>query len=243
MQVLFSVFNAYSKGMKGVVTKKNYRVKIGLYLGMGGVLFLFLCSYIGAIAARSKKFTVDKTFYFLAEEAGESVAVFAQSVYNGGGAGYPYEAEGKYYSVLAAYNDLQAVQSVAETMEAKGKETSILTVTVGTFYFTTRTLIEEAEKTEGVVTTILQCADVLYAAANRLERGEYGQAEGRACVAGISAALGGIEGMLEQAEELLLVAREKCDEIETGVVYAKDLRYLQIELIGGIAALQKYFSV
>jgi hypothetical protein len=209
---------------------------------MGGMLFVFLCSYIGAIAARTKKFTVDKTFYFLAEEAGESVSVFAQSVYNSGGAGYPYEADGKSYSVLAAYNALEEAQTVADTMAAKGRETTVLPVTVGTFYFTTRALAAEAEETEGVVTTVLQCADVLYSAANKLETGEYAQTEGRACIEGISLALNGLreEG---SAGELLVCGREKCAEIASGVVYAKDLRYLQIELIGGIIDLQKIYSV
>jgi hypothetical protein len=227
---------------KSVGKGKNHLAKIGCYLGMGGVLFVFLCSYIGAIAARGKRFGVDRTFYFLAEEAGESVSVFAQSVYNGGGAGYLYESNGISYSVLAAYNALEEAQGVANTMAARGRETVLLPVTVGTFYFTTRARAAEAAATEGVVTTALDCADALYSSANKLERGEYTQAEGRACIAGIAAALKGAANG-GAASAWLQTGIEKCAEIESGVVYAKDLRYLQIELIGGIVELQNFYSV
>lgn len=230
------------EGMKSdLYIRKKLRRSL-LSLGMGAMFLTFSLFFVGMMGMKTKKFTIDRTFYFLCEQSKkESISVSVQTNYLDGGAGYALTREDKNYVVLAAYNDLADAQKVAENLKV---QTEVLPLELDTFYFTTAAQREVFSRVQGCVNTLLQCSDLLYKTANRLTMSEFTQREGRSIVQEIDLVLGGLLGeATEQTRNNLQAQKDKCKEILSDVIYAKDLRYLQLMMIEGIYDLQQEFSL
>jgi len=88
----------------------------------------------------------------------------------------------------------------------------------------------------------------LYDTANALERTEYGQEEARVALSGV---LKVIKGLREENAAIatlydvwnaeLLRAERKAIEIYSGILFAKDIRYLQVQLCFTVLNLNRYF--
>lgn len=224
---------------------KDFILKNVLIAGMVCLFSTVIVGYFAALSARMKNFTVNRTFYFLSvKAAAETAAVLAQSEYTDGGAGYTFQYGGEYYVGLAAYNTEREARLVQDTLKNRGRDTQIVSLTVDTFYFTDRKEIEAYENTHGFVTTVLQCVDLLYAAANGLDEGAFTQSEARGVLKEISGVISRAgEGGVADVAALSRAGVEKCAEITDGVIYAKDVRYLQLQLSEGVYNLQKVFAL
>ncbi len=213
-------------------------------LGMGGMFIAVICLYSVAFALRTEEFTVNRTVYFLVLPAEESTSsVVAQDIYVSGGAGYVFSHKATQYVALAAYNDEWAARNVQGTLEKKGKETKILPLYIDTFYFKSKKEKENKGAIEGGVNTLLQCADLLYTTANGLETTRFTQGEARQIVSELQSVFNALKAnAVAQTEVLLNYAVKKCREITSGIIYAKDVRYLQLLLLEGVYALQEAFD-
>lgn len=222
---------------------KEYCVKSLFVLGMVTLVSAFIIGYFAAMSVRMKHFTVDRTFYFLSVRADPgTVSVAAKSEYSEGGAGYTFTSGKNNYVALAGYNDEREATIVRDNLKAKGKECEIVPLKVDSFYFTDKKEVAVYEETRGFVNTLLSCVDLAYETANRLEEGRFTQKEAGRVLGEIGGVLEGAEATnVPAAAKLAREGSEKCDEITEDIIYAKEVRYLQLMLSEGIYDLQKLF--
>ncbi|MBR7186700.1 MAG: hypothetical protein IKD43_04360 [Clostridia bacterium] len=214
-------------------------------------LFLFILTlsfFVGIFAWNGRTYTtleLKLTYHFLVRDCGvtTSGAVAGES-YLAGGAGYLIEKENAV--ALACYYQKADAEFVRGTMSENGVLTRVLTLQTDRFalegdWGTERANIEANAKTVDSLTRIL------FETANGLDRVEISQDAARAAVSGVVSSLGGLSaGNAHSCYDLwnveLLRAQRKGREIAEGIVFAKDLRYLQIQLCMAVLHLADYFA-
>ena len=225
---------------------KDSGLKVTLYAGFIGIFCCFFVGYFSVFCKRTKTFDLNRTYYLLCESSAEDrVETTAGIAYLSGAAGYVFTLSGQEKVALAAYTNGADAEIVAAIQATKGKETQIVEVTLGTFYFTDREQASVFEEVRGEIVTLIACADAILTIANGLENGKYTQEEGKRLVQDVEGVLCSLaeENTTELTAELLQEGKEKCSETKSGILYAKDLRYLQLMLIEGVYRWTKIFSI
>ena len=218
---------------------------------MLGVFLFTVCLFVGLFWWYGRDYarvTLQKTYYFLVRDCEDTTAsAVAGQVYLSGGAGYLLEGTaGQSSVVLSCYFNVADAERVQSSMQGKGIETELLS-------FSTEEFVLQGEKTkfkksvEQNVETVETCARILYETANGLERTDTSQEEARAAVRGVVSSLKGLrQGNEEQIFSLwnhsLVNAEKRGREIAEGILFAKDLRYLQVELCMAILKTSEYFT-
>lgn len=190
--------------------------------------------------------SIGKTYYFLARDCEEATAasVTAQ-VYLSGGAGYLLEKDGESSVVLACYYKQTSADAVCRNMIQRGVDTRVLA------YDTTDFGLEGsdaayAQKIVQNAGTVDTNARILFDVANGLERSEISQEEARTAVRGVVSSLGGLRTgndaeIFGYWNNFLYSAERRGRELAEGILFAKDLRYLQVTLCFGILNAENYF--
>lgn len=215
-----------------------------------GVFLLTVCLFVGVFrwyGEREETVAADKTYYFLVKNCEDTAAsAVAGQVYLSGGAGYILEQDGESAVVLSCYFTERDALRVCGSLEEKGIEARVLTLSAQTFYLRGEKAAERG-RVEDNMETVEACARVLYQAANELERGESSQEQARAAVRSAAISLGGLAAGNEGALYLtwnaaLMRAERRGKELCEGILFAKDLRYLQTELLLMNVRAGGYFS-
>ncbi len=212
------------------------------------LFFLAVGVFIGVFQWQGRAIaTVDfrAEYHFLLRDCGALTAdVAAGDSYLAGGAGYLLESEDAV--VLACYYKKTDAEFVQEAMAAKGVETRVFSRETKRFTLSGKRAAEGA-RVEANAATLDSCARLLFDTANGLERAGIGQSEARAAVEGVISSLSGLASenggdmyTLWNAE--LYRAARRGRELVSGILFAKDLRYLQIELVFSILSLGDYFA-
>ncbi len=215
------------------------------------VMFLFVVALFAGVffwqGERSVRVDGEREYYFLVRECEDTTAsAVSGQVYLSGGAGYLLETNGRSCVVLAGYFRLEDAERVKSTMAEKEIFADVLVLRSEDF-FLEGDAAEEKNRVEGNLKTAETCARVLYDAANGLERTSLTQEEAKSAVRGVSKSLKGLrEG---NASELfsrwnaeLVAAERRCTEICEGILFAKDLRYLQVQLLMAVVNADGYFA-
>ena len=185
------------------------------------------------------------TYHFLVVRCeSATVGAVAGEAYLAGGAGYLLENEN--LVVLAGYYRKEDAAYVGDTMSANGVEVSILTRPLDDFS-TGREHAAERAAVAGNLKTLDAVSRLLFDAANGLERGSMSQEEARTAVRGAADSLKGLaEGNGGEYFGLwnveLLRGQRRARELSSGLMFAKDLRYLQVSLLFTILRAPAYFS-
>ncbi len=218
--------------------------KLPLFLGMGGVCLLFIVGVALSFLIAPKSYKVDTTFYFLVLPVEDkTVSAWSQNVYVSGGAGYVFTHEKQDYVALASYPTQAVAEGVQGTLQEKGQEVLILPLTLNALYFVGRENVEAQASVEGTVTTLLGCTQLLYNTANGVDSGQYTQNEARAVIDELKRVLVGLQSEgLAAFDNLLGGAVKECTAMTSGIIYAKDIRYLQLSLSHGLYSLQEVFT-
>ncbi len=205
-------------------------------------LFIAVLSFFVGLFERGgrEKTGLSFSYHFLVRACETSTsAALAGEAYLAGGAGYLLESEG--LVVLAGYYRKEDATYLQGTMSEKGVEVSVLTRSLGSFS------AEHGmrEKIEGNLTTLDSVSRLLFDAANGLERGG-AQEEAHAAVRGAADALDGLigknsDGTFSLWNVELLRARRRAKEADAGLIFAKDLRYMQVALLFTILEAPAYF--
>ncbi len=231
--------------------KTNYlrRKRKTAVLPVIAVFSLCLCLFLGIFAwngRNSKTVSLSQEYFLVVRECvSATAAAVAGEVYLSGGAGYLYETGGKSLVVLACYFSETAAESVCRTLSEKGTEASVLCVSPQEIVVRGSDA-ENAPLVEANALTADSCIRLLYRTANGLERTECSQEEARAALRGVAAALSGLcdsngEGMFREWNAALRSAERKAKEIAEGLIFAKDVRYLQVQLCLTVACASDYF--
>lgn len=211
--------------------------------------FLCICLFIGIFwwnGQSTETVSLPQSYYFVIRECESTTAsAVAGEVYLSGGAGYLYEANGKSNVVLACYFSETAAQSVCRTLEEKGTEASVMALKPQEFVLRGGRA-DYAAQIAANASTLDSCVRLLYDTANGLERAECSQDEARAAVRGVTEVLSGLrgqnaDGMFERWNAALRAAEKKGIEIAEGILFAKDIRYLQVQVCFSVVQAKEYF--
>ncbi len=194
-----------------------------------------------------ERVSFDREYYFLVRDCEDATAAaVAGQVYFAGGAGFRLETAGKNCVVLACYFRQTDAERVKNAMEEKDIAAHILTLSPSGFALEGKNAALKG-RVEGNLETAETCARILYDTANGLERAELSQEEARMAVRGAAKALKGLragnaESLFTAWNAELVSAERRGAEIADGILYAKDLRYLQAELCFAIVNADTYFA-
>lgn len=194
-----------------------------------------------------KRATVElgQEYFFLVRDCDSLTAgVVAGDSYLAGGAGYLLEKEN--VVVLACYYKKTDAEFVEGTMSAKGVEVRVLSREAEDFTLTGKRASERA-RAEANAKTVDEVSHILYDTANGLERSSVTQEGARAAVTGALQSLNGLatdngEGVYALWNVELRRAARRARELSTGILFSKDLRYLQIELCFLVLNMREYFA-
>ncbi len=213
-----------------------------MFAAMLGIFTLTVAFCLGAFFLGEKRGTVrlDRNFYFLVRPCEDSTsAAVVGEVYASGGAGVRDGQE----VILACYPTASDARRVCSLLEQRGEEVYVVARTAESFTLRGRNAALLSE-VQGNADTMLSCITLLYGAANDLERGG-GQAAARAATEGVCASIGGLEEGNTQPvftawnRELYALRRE--GESLDGILFAKDLRALQIRLALALIGMKNRF--
>ena len=209
-----------------------------------------VCAFVGIFwwSGRSyARVSLSKTYWFLVRECEDSTAAATVvNAYLSGGAGYLIETGGKQSVVLACYYTEVSAESIKNSLEHKGVETELLKLKPQEFSLNGSASAQK-EQIISNAETVDTCAKILYDTANGLERSEISQEDARAAVRGVVSSLGGLragnpDSVFGIWNSQLLSAERKGTEIASGILFAKDLRYLQVQLCFSVVNMGDYFA-
>lgn len=215
-------------------------------------VFLFLltvCIFVGVFrwSGRARSTVkLDLEYYLLVREATASTAgSVAGDSYLAGGAGYLYDVGGETVVVLSCYYTERDATVVQATMSERGVQTTVLKRTRGNFSVDGGG--GKSARIAANAKTLDSCARLLYDTANGLERTQLGQDDARAALGGVVQSLGGLaEGNGESFYGLWNVELQRIQrrarETGEGIVFARDLRYLQVALCVLNLEIERYFA-
>ncbi len=212
-----------------------------LFIGMTAGLLLFVA--VGGQGYARVNFS--KSYYFVVKDCEKTtVSAVTGDIYSAGGAGYFLEKDNAV--AIACYFKEASAESVRKNLEEKGTETRLVV-------HSPENLVLRGSKSaykqqiEGNLETVDSIAHILYDTANGLERSELSQKQAKAALDGVVSSL---KGLIEANSGNLFAlwnaglkeAERKGTELNGGILFAKDLRYLQTMLCDKSVNVAKYFS-
>ena len=210
-------------------------------------IVLTFVGYLFAAGRDYVRVSLPQRYWLLVRECEDSTAaaIIGQS-YVSGGAGFLYEAGGRQTVALACYYEEATASSVSTTMAEKGVETRVIPLTPSDFELNGNAAAQQ-KRIAANADTVDTCAKILYDTANGLERAELSQEGARAAVRGVVSTLRGLAkentgAFYESWNTELVRATRKGVELSEGILFAKDLRYLQIQLSVCIVNAGNYFA-
>lgn len=213
-------------------------------LGIFAVLLAVVIAVVLGVKRREGEVDFEADYYFLIEECEDSTAAaVAGTVYGKGGAGVLLESGDGV--VVACYYTVQDAERVREAMLEKGTKTRILELSAQKFPLK-GTNAAYCARVAANARTLESCARLLYDTANGLERAQAGQSAARAAAYGTACSLAGLaegneERFFDRWNAELARAERECREISEGIVFAKDLRRIQAQLLCALVGLKGYF--
>ena len=212
-----------------------------LFIGMTAGLVLFMMLGGQGYA----RISFERDYYFLVKDCEQtSVAAVAGDIYSSGGAGYYLEKDNAV--AIACYFKETSAQSVKKNLEEKGTETRLVVHSPSNLVLRGRKSGYK-EQIQSNLETVDALAHILYDTANGLERSEISQREAKAALSGVVSSLKGLiagnDGDVFALWNIeLKAAQRRGAEIAEGLLFAKDLRYLQTMLCDKTVQLTNYFA-
>ncbi len=234
---------SYNKSMKMRYKKKLAAILVAFFLFIGMTAGLVLFVAIGGEGYARVSF--QRNYYFLVKDCEETtVTVVSGDIYSAGGAGYFLEGDNAV--AIACYFKESSAESVRKSLEEKGTETRLVVRSPEDLVLRGSKSAYKAQ-IEGNLETVDGFAHILYDTANGLERSELSQKEAKAALSGVVSSLRGlIAGNEGEVFALwnagLKEAERKGSELVGGLLFAKDLRYLQTMLCDKAINLTNYFA-
>ena len=228
----------------------RYSLRRGGLIAVIAIFTALVCLFVGVVYWGGRelvKVNVDFTYYFLIRDCEDSTAAaIVGQVYGSGGAGYLLREPSGDCVVIACYYTQGDAERVQTILQGKNVDAHVRKRSIGDFVLG-RGSKEEAERIASGAQAADTCARLLYDTANGLERVETSQDEARAAVRGVAQSLRGLSsangGKLyaQWNADMYSLARE-AEEIANGILFAKDLRRIQVGICLAVLSLKDYFS-
>ncbi len=202
-------------------------------------VFLVLVIYTGRARA---DVALGLEYYFLVRDCEDSTsAAVVGEVYSAGGAGYLYEDS----VILACYYTKADARRVCSLMEQRGENVYVLARSADTLTLRGKDA-ELKDAVKGNADTAASAARLLYDTANGLETGSLSQTAAKANVIGAADALDGLiscnaDRFFGAWNRTLFGLAQEMREKTREILFAKDVRYLQISLACTLLDAENYF--
>ncbi len=219
--------------------------KIPVYGLLCSMLVCALVCTLLCVCIPKETIVAAKPYYLLVKECNEqTVSASVGEVYSGGGAGIETSFDGKNFVVLAAYPHEDTAQKVQNQLLQKGETIGILALQgkeislVGSEARLAQEICDNRNTVEG-------CIVLLYSLANELEKGTLSQERAKGILNGVVKTLekqrvenGNNFPVWNQAVQEV---EQQGKEMAEGIVFAKDVRRLQIRLCMAMAKGEEMF--
>ena len=219
-----------------------------IYLIVTGIVStVFVCAFVlyAYFFIGIETVALNKSFYFLVSE-NTHVEASTHIIEQNGGAGYLLEQADREYVVFSVYLKESDGQSVLAKVGALEKNVSIIERKVEKLYFKTRQEKEKAEQITGVFRSLYGCIEVLNNEIDRLSNGATQESSER-IVNVLCKQLNYIaletEKIFPEMSALCKNTAEKLFALTEGIIYVKDLRYLQCEMCYKYVKLGETFAL
>lgn len=230
--------------------KNPFRGSAGVFVAAIAVFLVVVGAFIGVFRWYGRAYvrvSHEREYYFLVQTCEDAtVSAVAGQVYFSGGAGYELEAEGKRCVAIACYFRRTDAERIQSAMREKGVAAEILSLSGSDFALEGENA-GYADRVTGNLETAETCARILFDTANGLERLELSQDEAHTAVRGVVKALKGLRAqnaapLFSRWNAALVTAESRGKELAEGILFAKDLRYLQTSLCHAIVRADSYFT-
>ena len=228
----------------------RYSLRRGGLIAVVAIFTALVCLFVCIVYWGGRaivKVGCDFTYYFVAQDCEDSTAAaIVGQVYGSGGAGYLLEEGRGDYVIIACYYTAGDAERVQTVLRSKGVAAQVLKRSLSEFVLRSGSR-EDAENIVSYGQAADSCARLLFDAANGLERVEMGQEEARAAVRGVTQSLRGLSNAnsgkryAQWNADLYSLAREG-EELSKGILFAKDLRRLQVKICLTVLSLKDYFA-
>lgn len=218
-----------------------------VFLAVVALFAVSVCFLLAVFWWSGREYTevsLEETYYLLVRDCETTTAgAVSGQVYLSGGAGYLI---GEDTVVVACYFSMEDAEFVQETMRGKGVETHILEYAPNVLRLEGDRALE-AERIAANANTADTCARILFDTANGLERSSLSQEEARSAVRGVVSSLKGLregngDGAYARWNAALKQTERRGTEVASGILFAKDLRYLQVELCIAVSQIAELFA-
>lgn len=230
------------------MTSFHFRRRKGAIAAVG-LFAVLLCLFVGYLFWCGKDYArvqFSQEYWLLVRECEDTTAsAIVGESYVLGGAGNLIEVNGARVVALACYYTEREAKTVQRSMDGKGVATQIIPLSPEDLELRGDSVSAEKRILANTATAD-ECARILYDTANGLERAECSQEEARAALKGVLSSLKGLqEGNGEEVFSLWNAALESVqrrgEETVHGILFARDLRYLQVQLCITVTNVKNYF--
>lgn len=210
---------------------------------------VLLCLFVGYLFWCGKDYVrvqFPQEYWLLVRECDDTTAsAIVGESYVLGGAGNLVEVDGSRVVALSCYYSETSAESVRRNMESKGVATQIIELAPEDLELRGDD-VQQQKRILANAETADACTRILFEAANGLERAEYSQKQAHAALDGVLASLKGLQegnedGIFALWNAELDTVRRRGEEAAQGILFARDLRYLQVKLCVAVAKAKNYF--
>ena len=188
--------------------------------------------------------TFETTFYFVCYKSSDnylSVSSLTDAVSSYGGAGYILELDGEYFITVSCYYSENDANSVRDSLARRELDCFVLKKQTDE-YPLPRSAGKNAELFKGNLNTLTSLSSLAYTCANKLDTGEYSQANAKQVLADLLKSLKSLQSANAGncfSNELKRLATV-CEDAGNGIIYSKDLRKLQIAIADTVININLY---
>lgn len=197
-----------------------------------------------SLACNTIEFTFEATFYFVCYKSEDnylSASSISDAVSSYGGAGYILELDGEYYVTLSCYYLESDANAVRDSLARRELSCFVLKKETKE-YSLPRSAENMAAHYRGNLNTLTSLSSIAYTCANKLDTGEYSQANAKQVLTDILKGLQSLQSVnsgncfSNELRRLVTV----CEDAGNGIIYSKDLRKLQIAIADTVINIKLY---
>lgn len=203
---------------------------------------VIICAF--AVSCNTLTLTFETTFYFVCYKSSDnylSASSISDAVSSYGGAGYILELDGEYFITVSCYYSENDANAVRDSLARRELDCFVLKKEI-TEYSLPRSASKNAELFRGNLNTLTSLSSLAYACANKLDTGEYSQANAKQVISDLLKGLKSLQNanmsncFSNELKRLTII----CEDAGSGIVYSKDLRKLQIAIADTVINIELY---
>lgn len=215
------------------------------FVSVAIVLSVTAAIILSAICFGGSTIYFEAEYYFVCYSMRDnalSADAISDTVSSYGGAGYVLEYDGKYYITVACYYSENEANRVRQNLLKRGLNCSVLSIETNNYSIQSFEARSKEQLYIGNLNTLHSLSELCYKCANGLDTGEYGQSSAKSVLADVKSGLNGLKTANTKncfyGEIRRLIA--ECEAFESGFLYSKDMRKLQIAIADTIININLY---